>query len=108
MQAMDSPYAPDVKSRRLIVEQALRELHAALQVREYQMRVERRIASTLGDSGAQTIAQIEADMRCISAQIEGYEEILAELGEGADGGSQQVAQALAYLDAAGKLTSRRQ
>ena len=85
-----NPYAPNTKSQRLIAEQALRELHAALQVQVYQLRVEREVAPLIGESSAQHIQQIEKSIRELTARIKAYQKIRAELEQA----QEQAAQAL--------------
>jgi hypothetical protein len=76
---MTSPYAPDTATQRRIIEQDLRLCHNTLAQLEYQLKVERRIASVVGEASAQQITAIEQALRVMAARIEAYQELLAEL-----------------------------
>lgn len=80
---MTNPYAPDVATRRKIIESELRGCENAATQLEYALKVERRIAAVVGEPSAQRIKAIEHELRVMAARIEAYSELLAELaGDG--------------------------
>ena len=76
---MQSPYAPDSATQRLIIEQELRLCENTLTLLQYRLKVERRVETLLFDAGAQQIGAIERDLRVMAARIEAYHELLSEL-----------------------------
>jgi hypothetical protein len=76
---MTNPYAPDVATRRKIIESELRAGENTIAQFEYALKVEQRIAAVVGEASAQRIKAIELELRVMAARIEAYTELLSEL-----------------------------
>lgn len=74
-----NPYAPDLATQRAIIEQELRNCHNTIALLGFRRRVEMRLRETIGDSGAEALKAIDADLRTLAARVTVYEELLAEL-----------------------------